>query len=137
MAKIKLTPQQTIDFEKLVEMETPDWVTKEIYDTLLDEWDTYKFDKITFRNYVMDIFLVAPHDMQDNPKWKFVSFRTKPSILFERYKKGLIVSSPATGQDPKTVTPSNIESASRHAGRQWGDNEGSEWLAYGAFNLIF
>lgn len=137
MAKIKLTPQQTIDFEKLVEMETPDWVTKEIYDTLLSEWDTYKFDKITFRNYVMDIFLVAPHDMQDNPKWKFVSFRTKPSILFERYKKGLIVSSPATGQDPKTVTPSNIESASRHAGRQWGDNEGSEWLAYGAFNLIF
>jgi len=59
LAIIKLTPQQTIDFEKLVEMETPDWVTKEIYDTLLDEWDTYKFDKITFRNYVMDIFLVA------------------------------------------------------------------------------
>ena len=58
-------------------------------------------------------------------------------VLFDRYKKGLIVSSPATGQDPKTVTPSNIESASRHAGRQWGDNEGSEWLAYGAFNLIF
>ena len=44
MAKIKLTPQQTIDFEKLVEMETPDWVTKKIYDTLLDEWDTYKFE---------------------------------------------------------------------------------------------
>lgn len=132
----KLTPIQDEKLKELIEQQTPDWCTKDLYDKLISNWDTYKMERSLFIASVLSIFKISPDDLIHNPKWKCVSFRVSPSILLERYNNGLIFSTPATGQDPKSSNSINQKSAAFHAGRQWGDVDGSDWINFGTFNLV-
>jgi hypothetical protein len=132
----KLTNVQQEELKKLMEQQTPIWCTKDLYDKLISEWDTHKMERSLFITSVLSIFSVSYEELIQNPKWKCVSFRISPSILLDRYNKGLIFSTPATGQDPKTLNDANQKSAAFHAGRQWGDIEGSFWINFGTFNLV-
>jgi hypothetical protein len=133
---MKLSNQQEQQLKALIEMETPVWVTKEIYTQLVNEWGTLKLDYDNFVANVSDLFTIAPNELMINPVWKSISFRVSPKIFAEFYQKGRLISSPATGQDPKIVTSENIETASEHAGYQWGNIDGAHWLEWGTFNLI-
>lgn len=133
---MKLSNQQEQQLKALIEMQTPSWVTNEIYSELHSEWDSLIFDKDTFRKYVTDIFKVTYDELIPNPVWKSVSFRVSPKIFYDLYNAGQLISSPATGQDPKIVTTENKITAAEHAGYQWGTEDGSSWMEWGTFNLI-
>ena len=133
---MKLSNQQEQQLKALIEMQTPSWVTNEIYSELNSNWGSLIFDKETFRKYVTDIFKVTYDELIPNPVWKSVSFRVSPKIFFDLHNAGQLISSPATGQDPKIVTAENKLTAAEHAGYQWGTEDGSSWMEWGTFNLI-
>jgi hypothetical protein len=133
---MKLSNQQEQQLKALIEMETPKWVTKEIYTQLVNEWGTLKIDYDQFIESVSNLFGIPTHEMIINPVWKSISVRVSPKVFTDLYQQGRLISSPATGQDPKIVIPENIQTASEHAGYQWGNSEGAHWLEWGTFNLI-
>lgn len=132
----KPTQYQEIELKKLIEMQTPSWLTKDLYEQLQKEWNDFKYSDDAFESYIVTTFKVPRKDIIYNPYWKSVNFRVSPSVLMEKWNAGLIVSTPATGQDPKEVNSKNIEIASKHAGNHWGNEDGSFWIQYGTFNLV-
>ena len=136
MKTMKLTNVQKQQLNNLIEMTAPNWVTKPVYAKLINSWSSLKFDDDTFWQFLSDMFQIEKGDIQTNPTWKSVSFRISPRFFFELYTNGNLISSPATGQDPKNVTNENKQIAAEHAGYQWGTDDGSMWLEYGTFNLI-
>jgi hypothetical protein len=134
MAKLTIAQQEQL--RELIEQQTPIWCTKDIYDKLIENWDSHTLSRTQFIENVLRIFHIQYEDLIHNSKWKSVQFTTSPSILLDRYNKGLLFSSPSTGQDPKSDSDANRRIAGIHAGRQWGDVEGSFWIHPGTFNLV-
>jgi hypothetical protein len=135
MAKLTIAQQEQL--RQLIEQQTPNWCTKSIYDKLISDWKRYELTRDEFINNVLTIFSISYNSLDFNDEHQSVTIKISPSILFDRYNKGLIFSTPSTGQDPKSVDDEkNKKSAGIHAGRQWGSEKGSKWIHPGTFNLV-
>jgi hypothetical protein len=137
--------ERTGELTRLMEMTPPTWLTKEKYQTFLDERDTLE------SQFVMGDALSTMFTSEElngltlDDGWKSADGSLSPKFLYDKYLKGEIISDPTTGQDPKMASTDNIRTASKHAGNQWGYknivgdfgiNTPSAWINFGTFNLI-
>ena len=140
--------QKTAELSRLMEMIPPSWLTNETYEEFLDNRDTWQ------REFSMAWSLneLLGHDAKDftiDKGWNSADGATSPKFLLDKYLNGELISDPTTGQDPKTWSPDNVKTASKHAGNQWGYkkeiitmgndviiNTPSAWINFGTFNLI-
>lgn len=122
----------------LIEMQTPGWLTKEVYRDYLDFFGYFKktlSSPTQFKSSVEELIgkqlLVDP-----NLQWGYIDVNVNAKFFVDLWKDGRIISPPSTGQDPKQYTKSNEETASNHAGNMWGDDKGSFWLREGVLNFV-
>ena len=70
----KLTQHQEIELKRLIEMQTPSWLTKDVYEQLKKEWSNFKYSDDAFESYIVTTFKVPRKDIIYNPYWKSVNF---------------------------------------------------------------
>ena len=133
---------------KLIEMQPPSWLTKEIYADYQHRRETYK-QGFSMRLALQELFPTISEDkFQYDTAWKSYQIHASPKILVDKYLKEEFISDPSSGQDPKILTPENSKTASFHAGNHWGwktilapDGEvvtssPAMWIQYGTFNIV-
>ena len=129
--------ERKAELTRLIEAETPSWLTKDVYDKYLETFD-YHQSKLNkqFHEYVSQICEYNCLDFPQNPQWKFIDVKINAKVLVKLYQEGKILSPPSTGQDPKNYNATNVQTASEHFGNNWGDGNGSFWLQSGVVNLV-
>jgi len=137
---------------KLCELPAPSWLTEAIYMNFLE---TREIESKKFQINLQLSTLLGNYDssaMIFNPAWGSASIRISPKFLYEKYLDETMVSSPDSGQDSKTYSKEHLDTAGRHAARQWGwfdsveeslgadgspmFNAPSQWIENGTFNLV-
>jgi hypothetical protein len=121
---------------KIIQMETPAWLTKDIYDDLITNWDKYKLSYDAFESYIINTLNISENKMNKNEFWESISFGLSSEIIFNMWNDGMIISTPATGQDPKYFCEENLEIASKYAAHHWGNDKAASWIQHGTFNLV-
>jgi hypothetical protein len=120
---------------KLIEMRDPDWITPELFETIVHKMQLGGFNS-------RDEFekLLRTHLDVENIVWndhhEYPEALVKASTLFHFYNDERLISSVFTGQDPKSYSQANYDVAGKHAGYHWGNQAGSAWHQAGAVNLI-
>lgn len=140
--------QKTAELTRLMEMTPPSWLTKETYQEFLDNRDTWQRE-FSMAWSLNELLGQDAKDFTIDKGWNSADGATSPKFLLDKYLKGELISDPTTGQDPKTWSPDNVKTASKHAGNQWGYkkeiiqmgndvmiNTPSAWINFGTFNLI-
>lgn len=140
--------QKTAELTRLMEMAPPSWLTKETYQEFLDNRDTWQRE-FSMAWSLNELLGQDAKDFTIDKGWNSADGATSPKFLLDKYLKGELISDPTTGQDPKTWSPDNVKTASKHAGNQWGYkkeiiqmgndvmiNTLSAWINFGTFNLI-
>jgi hypothetical protein len=133
---------------KLIEMQPPNWLTKEIYLDYQNRREEYK-QTFSMRLALQELFPSIPEDkFEYDAAWKSYQVHASPKVLVDKYLKEEFISDPSSGQDPKITTAENLKAASYHAGNHWGwktilasDGEvvtssPSMWIQYGTFNIV-
>lgn len=140
--------QKTAELIRLMEMTPPSWLTKETYQEFLDNRDTWQRE-FSMAWSLNELLGQDAKDFTIDKGWNSADGATSPKFLLDKYLKGELISDPTTGQDPKTWSPDNVKTASKHAGNQWGYKKEiiemgndvmiktpSAWINFGTFNLI-
>lgn len=140
--------QKTAELTRLMEMTPPSWLTKETYQEFLDNRDTWQRE-FSMAWSLNELLGQDAKDFTIDKGWNSADGATSPKFLLDKYLKEELISDPTTGQDPKTWSPDNVKTASKHAGNQWGYkkeiiqmgndvmiNTPSAWINFGTFNLI-
>lgn len=140
--------QKTAELTRLMEMTPPSWLTKETYQEFLDSRDTWQRE-FSMAWSLNELLGQDAKDFTIDKGWNSADGATSPKFLLDKYLKEELISDPTTGQDPKTWSPDNVKTASKHAGNQWGYkkeiiqmgndvmiNTPSAWINFGTFNLI-
>lgn len=117
------TSKQAI--KKLIESETPSWLTTTIYGNTLKLWDKNQAKMSDFEFFVDKLIdslnvhssEITFHRKKDNTYHLLEGISA--STLLERFEKERIISTPETGQDPKIVNKTNTKIAQEHAGTHW------------------
>lgn len=143
-----MTQQRKADLTRLMEMTPPTWLTKEIYEEFLDKRETWQ-NEFSIAWSLNELLGKESSKFVIDEGWESADGTTSPKFLVEKYLKGELISDPTTGQDPKTFSPDNLKTASKHAGNQWGYKKvitemgndvlihtPSAWINFGTFNLI-
>lgn len=122
----------------LIEMHTPDWLTKEVYRDYLESFNYYSHNLENEKNFKEYIEELVGKQLSDNPnvQWGYIDVNVKAQFFVDLWNQGRLISPPSTGQDPKQYTKSNAKTASHHAGNMWGDKNGSFWLREGVLNFV-
>ena len=134
---IKSQSERKAELTRLIEAETPSWLTKDVYDKYIETFDYHqrKLNK-QFHEWVTKICEYSCRNLPQNPQWKFIDVKINAKVLVKLYQEGKILSPPSTGQDPKNYNAANVQTASEHFGNHWGDGNGSFWLQNGVVNLV-
>jgi hypothetical protein len=129
--------ERKAELTRLIEAETPSWLTKDVYGKYLETFN-YHQSKIEkqFNKHVGDILEKDFTNAIPNPQWGFIDVKVSAEILVKLYEKGRIISPPSTGQDPKSYNLTNVLTASEHFANHWGNDDGSFWLRDGVVNLV-
>lgn len=117
------TAKQAI--KKLIESETPSWLTTTIYGNTLKLWNKNQAKMSNpkfFKDKLMgclNVYLdqITFHRLKDNTYHLLEGISA--TTLLDRFEKELIISTPETGQDPKIVNKANTKIAQEHAGTHW------------------
>jgi hypothetical protein len=122
------------ELTRLIEAETPSWLTKSVYNKYLTTFD-YHRDKVEkqFSTFISQICGIARATA--NPQWGYIDAEVNALTLVKLYEDGKIISPPSTGQDPKNYSKANLNIASEHFANHWGNGKGSFWLRDGVVNL--
>lgn len=123
----------------LIEMKTPGWLSKEVYQGYLDSFDFYQKkmkNPSHFKSSVEELVGKQLLDNSINTQWGYVDVMVTAKFFVDLWKDGRIISPPSTGQDPKHYTKANVQTASFHSGNMWGDDKGSFWLREGVLNFV-
>jgi hypothetical protein len=111
--------------KKLIEMESPKWLTTEIYNNTLKHWDKNREKMRQFSYFVKKLeSALNLHESEitfhrKNDDTYHILNGVSPSTFYERFAKEDIISTPETGQDPKIVNKANTIAAQEHAGTHW------------------
>jgi hypothetical protein len=122
----------------IIEMKTPDWLTNDVYQNYLKDFDFYQKEFENPNQFLQAVkSLPGVSDAEPpNLQWGYVDTYVTAEFFVKMWKDGRIISPPSTGQDPKTYSKSNKETASEHFANMWGDTNGSFWLREGVLNLV-
>lgn len=126
---------------ELIEMKTPTWLTPEVYQDYKAKFGFYKTTEFTpsaFQTAVEDLpGIISGSVTAQNPQWKYIDANVTAEFFYRMWEDKRLISPPSTGQDPKTWSKSNYETACEHFGNMWGDVNGSYWLREGTLNLVY
>ena len=126
---------------ELIEMKTPTWLTPEVYQEYKAKFGFYKsteFTPSTFKTAVEDLpGIISGSVTNQNAQWKYIDANVTAEFFYRMWEDKRLISPPSTGQDPKTWSKSNYETACEHFGNMWGDVNGSYWLREGTLNLVY
>jgi hypothetical protein len=122
----------------LIEMQTPDWLTKQVYQEYLDAFNYHKKNLSNPSNFKANIEELIGKQLSVDPnvQWGYLDVNVTAKFFVNLWREGRLISPPSTGQDPKQYTKANEETASTHAGNMWGDDNGSFWLREGVLNFV-
>ena len=122
----------------LIEMHTPDWLTKQVYQEYLGAFNYHKKNLSNPSNFKANIEELIGKQLTyvPNIQWGYLDVNVTAKFFVDLWREGRLISPPSTGQDPKQYTKSNEETASTHAGNMWGDDKGSFWLREGVLNFV-
>jgi len=130
--------QKKAGLTNLIEMTTPDWLTKEVYQDYMSNFDYYKNELSNpsqFVAFIQNLPGVTNVGLP-NLQWKYVDVTVTAQFFVDMWKDDRIISPPSTGQDPKSYSKPNHVTASEHFANMWGDIDGSFWLREGVLNLV-
>ena len=122
----------------LIEMQTPEWLDKKVYQEYLDAFDYFKKNLSNPSTFKANIEELVGKQLSVDPniQWGYIDVNVNAKFFVDLWGSGRIISPPSTGQDPKQYTKANEETASIHAGNMWGDEKGSFWLREGVLNYV-
>tara|TARA_R110002020_G_scaffold161655_2_gene346946 strand:- start:1397 stop:3238 length:1842 start_codon:yes stop_codon:yes gene_type:complete len=139
-------------FTKLCQFPAPTWITKEIYENFLNTREVESKKFVIGINIPTLLGNFDSSTMTYNQAWGSANVRISPKFLYDKYLDETLISSPDSGQDSKTYSKEHLDTAGKHAARQWGwfdSNEDalgedgsvrydapSQWIEYGTFNLV-
>jgi hypothetical protein len=139
-------------FTKLCQFPAPTWITKEIYENFLNTREVESKKFVIGINIPTLLGNFDSSTMTYNQAWGSANVRISPKFLYDKYLDETLISSPDSGQDSKTYSKKHLDTAGKHAARQWGwfdSNEDalgedgsvrydapSQWIEYGTFNLV-
>lgn len=127
------------ELSKLIEMPVPSWLVKNVYQEYLDNFEFYKKklkNPSHFKSHVESLVGRELLDNCSNTQWGYIDVNVTAKFFVDLWRDGRIISPPSTGQDPKQYSKSNEETASKHFGNMWGDDNGSFWIREGVLNLV-
>lgn len=139
--------ERKAELARLMEMTPPTWLTKEKYQKFLDDRDTLK-SKFKIFNALGEFLTEDELEVLDiDTAWGSVNGALSPKFLYDKYINQELISDPTTGQDPKMYSTKNLQTASKHAGNQWGwkcrinpntnvITTPSAWINFGTFNIV-
>jgi hypothetical protein len=134
---IKSQSERKAELTRLIQAETPSWLTKGVYNKYLETFDYHQTKiKKQFYTFVQDICEKDCSNLIPNPQWGFIDVKVTARVLVKLYQEGRIISPPSTGQDPKSYNLTNVQTASEHFANNWGNDDGSFWLRDGVVNLV-
>jgi hypothetical protein len=130
--------QKKAGLTDLIEMTTPDWLSEEVYQDYMNNFDYYKNELSNPSQFVASIKSLqgVTNVSEPNLQWNYVDVTVTAQFFVDMWDKGRIISPPSTGQDPKSYSKSNYITASEHFANMWGDDIGSLWLREGVLNLV-
>jgi hypothetical protein len=130
--------QKKAGLTNLIEMTTPDWLTEEVYQDYMNNFDYYKNELSNPSQFVASVESLPGVTKVGTPnlQWGYVDVTVTAKFFSEMWDKGRIISPPSTGQDPKSYSKANYITASEHFANMWGDANGSFWLREGVLNLV-
>lgn len=122
----------------LIEMTTPNWLTKEVYREYLDSFEFYKKNLSNPTQFKASVEQLIGKQLsyEPNNQWGYIDVSVTARFFVDLWREGRIISPPSTGQDPKQYTKGNEETASTHFANMWGDDKGSFWLREGVLNYV-
>ena len=142
------------DFTKLVELPSPTWLTAEKYAKYLASHNPLEKTTLDMNQIMSSVLGYFPqqgeyHIDRAYGSWNVIA---TPEFHYNLYLQDRLISPAESGQDPKSYSKVNLETAADHAANQWGyfadDSKGvlqkgymnptapSLWIYHGAFNIV-
>jgi hypothetical protein len=142
------------DFTKLVELPSPTWLTAEKYAKYLDSHNPLNKKGFDMNQVMSSVLGYFPQQGEYHIDKAFDSWNViaTPEFHYNLYLQEKLISPAESGQDPKSYSKVNLETAADHSANQWGywpkgkngvlDNgyinpaAPSLWINHGAFNVV-